>query len=149
MHHQSGKSSCYPQCPHDHFMETNPARIGCRHFMETTSSRPRRGAFALPFLGAIPSTMGSFTPLGTPTRREKAPSLAGPPPNWGNKSKTRARTPVCITCERIHWRTRYWNCCQKILPDGSEMCNNWLSCTFDVSLTRRTRRRREELYAYA
>ena len=26
-----------------------------------------KGAFALPFLGTIPSTKGSFTPLGTPT----------------------------------------------------------------------------------
>lgn len=66
-HHQSGECSCSPRYPHDHFMETNPSRIGYRHFMETTSSRPRRGACVLPFLGTIPSTKGSFTPLGTPT----------------------------------------------------------------------------------
>ena len=32
--HQSGERSCSPRYPHDQFMETNPARIGCRHLAE-------------------------------------------------------------------------------------------------------------------
>lgn len=70
--HRLGGRSC-PQdprpCHGGHFMETNPARFGCRHVMEMISSRPRTGAFALPFLGTIPSTKERVTPLGTPTNR--------------------------------------------------------------------------------
>ena len=50
-------------------METNPARFGYRHVMEMISSRPMKGAFALPFLGTNPSTKGHVTPLGSPTNR--------------------------------------------------------------------------------
>ncbi len=44
-----------PRYPHD-------------HFMETTSSRPQKGAFALPFLGTIPSS-----------RRLRAPCIPDQP----------------------------------------------------------------------
>lgn len=31
VHHQQGKHSCSHRTPHDHFMETNSAQIGCSH----------------------------------------------------------------------------------------------------------------------
>ena len=40
-----------------------PAPKAPDHFMETTSSRPWKGAFALPFLGTIPSTKEQSRPL--------------------------------------------------------------------------------------
>ena len=53
LHHQTGERSCFPQYPHDHFMET------------------RKGAFALPFLGTYPSTKEPSCPL------EPGPTLRG------------------------------------------------------------------------
>jgi len=35
--HQSGERSCSHRYPHDDFIETNPARIGCRHLAEDGS----------------------------------------------------------------------------------------------------------------
>lgn len=55
-----------PETP-DHFMETNRPPFGYRHFMETTSSRPGKGAFALPFPWTHPIDQGAFEPLGTLT----------------------------------------------------------------------------------
>ena len=50
LHHQSGERSCYPQYPHDHFMETrNEAFHSC------------------PCLGTIPSTTEPSRPIGTLT----------------------------------------------------------------------------------
>lgn len=42
--HQSGERSCSHRHPHDHFMETKPARIGWRHLsqMDRTSIGNRR-----------------------------------------------------------------------------------------------------------
>ncbi len=54
LHHQSGERSCYPQYPHD-------------HFMETISSRPGRAFHSCPCLGTIPSTKGPSSPIGTLT----------------------------------------------------------------------------------
>jgi hypothetical protein len=60
-----------PRSDHTLGTPTNRAPFGYRHFMETTSSRPGKGAFALPFPWTHPIDQGAFVPLGTltnPTR---------------------------------------------------------------------------------
>lgn len=77
-------------------METNPARFGCRHVMEMISSRPVKGAFALPFLGTIPSTKERVTPLGTPTNR--------PPIGYRHLAEDGSRPRLTLPAALYEWR---------------------------------------------
>ena len=64
--HQSGERSCFPQYPHDHFMETNLPQFGCAPCHGDDFIETRKGARrSCPCLGTIPSTKDPSRPLDT------------------------------------------------------------------------------------
>jgi hypothetical protein len=77
-----------PPYPHGHFMGTLSVDASAGHPRRDDFIETRRGAFALPFLGAIPSSKErAKLPLAASTRRRVSHSLHGTPIDFNASTK--------------------------------------------------------------